>query len=252
MNCNREPVQDMVSEAVAAATGDPIVAAPRGAVDGAVAALAAAAETACRILVPRDALDQAGWGTRGRLREMIERDSQLRTAEIDTPAVVGDRVQAVAVRSGLGTSSWIDDDPSDSDVRETLERVWERSNRVDLDCPSTTTVCDTVEQLADGAEARRLRNLTSPARDRDLDRTSTVVWAAAGGKPYRGTLVDSVSDATGVSERTVSRRIRGLQQSGILTSERDPTAIDGRGPPPTRVVRDVEPPLSRLQQEVLQ
>ena len=251
MNCNREPVQDMVSEAVAAATGDPIVATPRGAVDGAAAALSDA-ETACRILVPRDALDQAGWGARGRLRDMIERDSRLRTAEIDTPAVVGDRVQAVAVRSGLGTASWIDDDPRDDDVRETLERVWERADPVGLDCPSTTTVCDTVERLSGGAEARRLRDLTAPARDRDLDLTATAVWVSAAGGPRRDTLVDTVADAAGVSETTVSRRIRRLIDSGILTSERDPTEIDGRGPPPTRVVRDVEPPLSRLQKEALQ
>ncbi len=251
MNCNRGPVQDMVSEAITAAN-DPIVAAPRGAIAEVVAALTDV-KKACRILVPSDALDRSGWGTTGRLRDMIDRgDSQLRTAEVDSPAVVGERIQAVAVRSGLATASWVDTNPSDSDVRETLERVWERSDLVSLDCPSTTNVCDTVKQLADGEEAARLRDLTSPARDRDLDLTATAVWAAADGEPRRDTLVDSVADVGKVSETTVSRRIRRLTESGILTSERDPTEVDGRGPPPTRVVRDAEPPLSRLQQEALQ
>lgn len=243
----------MVSEAVVAANGevDPVVAAPRGAVDPAVAALTTV-DRACRILVPSEALDKTGWGTCGRLRDMIDRgDSRLRCAEIDTPAVVGECVQAVGVRSGLGTASWVDHDPSESDVRETLEQVWERGDPVDLDCPSTTDVCRAVDRLADG-ESGRLRDLTAPARDRDLDLTAAVVWSAAGGKPRRDTLVDTVADATGVSETTVSRRIRRLNDSGILTSERDITATDGRGPPPTRVVRDVEPPLSRLQQEALQ
>ena len=251
MNCNRDSLRDSVASALESAE-NPVVTAPRGAL-GAVVEAVYAAEGPCRLVTPAAVLDAASWGTRGRLSDVIDRESRLRTGSVDTPAVVDDGVAAIVVRTATGTASWADRGP-EGDVTETFERLWDDADPVDeIETAGLSAVADAVTEVAGEAAAAELRAETTPSRGPHAPgQVRTAIWAAAASSPRRARLLSTISEAVGVSERTVRRRLDDLTDLGMITVGLPPgetAETGGRSSPP--VERVAEPPLGRRQRAAL-
>ena len=251
MNCNRDSLRDSVASALESAE-NPVVTAPRGAL-GAVVEAVYAAEGPCRLVTPAAVLDAASWGTRGRLSDVIDRESRLRTGSVDTPAVVDDGVAAIVVRTATGTASWADRGP-EGDVTETFERLWDDADPVgEIETAGLSAVADAVTEVAGEAAAAELRAETTPSRGPHAPgQVRTAIWAAAASSPRRARLLSTISEAVGVSERTVRRRLDDLTDLGMITVGLPPgetAETGGRSSPP--VERVAEPPLGRRQRAAL-
>ena len=249
MNCNRDSLRETVASALETAE-NPIVTAPRGAL-GAVAEAVYAADSSCRLVTPAAVLEAASWGVRGRLSDVIDGESRLRTGSVDTPAVVDDGVAAIVVRTAAGTASWADPGPA-GDVAETLEQLWDDADPVaEIETASLSTVADAVTAVAGETAAAELRAETTPNRGPHAPgQVRTAIWAAAASSPRRARLLSTISEAVGVSERTVRRRLDDLTDAGMVRVGLPPgETADGRSSPP--VERVAEPPLGRRQRATL-
>ncbi|ERH12790.1 MAG: hypothetical protein J07HB67_01816 [halophilic archaeon J07HB67] len=251
MNCNRESLRETIASAVEDAE-DPVVTAPRGALET-VAEVVHSATTSCRLVTPASVLEAASWGARGRLSDVIDRGTRLRTGSVDTPAVVDDTVASIVVRTGAGTASWADHGPTE-DVTETFERLWNDADPVDeIETPGLSTVADGVAEIAGESAAAELRAETAPSRGPHTPgQVRTAIWAATASSPRRAQLLSTVSDAVDVSERTVRRRLDDLTDTGMIKERLPPgetEGTDGRSSPV--VERVAEPPLVRRQRAAL-
>lgn len=248
MNCVQESVQNMVGSSLDAATSRPVVTAP-GSVLEEVAAAIVDADGGVRIVVPEGALEAARWVPRGRLADAVAAGSELRTADVDGLAVVGEGVAATVDGTATPPTMWVDDDP-DETVLEAYADVWRAGVETELDAARAEAVWDAVAEVGGEEAVEDLETVTRPTRDGDCpEAIAAAVWAGAGSSPLLEDLRETIAQHLDYTERTVERRIKRLRDAGLLGRTYEEQDGDGRSK--AVIVRLAEPPLGRPVRAVL-
>lgn len=238
----------MIGSSLAAATGRPVVTVP-GSVLEEVAAAVAETDQPVRVVVPEGALESARWVPRGRLADAVAAGSDLRTADVDGLAVVGEGVAATVDGTATPPTMWIDDDPGEA-VRAAYADVWCAAVATELDASRAKAVWGAVAEVGGEAAVADLETVTQPTRDGECpEAIAAAVWAGAGSRPYLADLRETVARHLDYTERTVERRIKRLRDAGVLGRVYEES--DGDGRPKARIFRETEPPLGRPVRAIL-
>lgn len=193
-----------------------------------------------RVVIDPDARDCTGWPTLGRLAE-IDGDDRLREASVPGDAVVGDELLGL-IDYCVTPPTGVIGRPSDS-VVERYESLWRGADSINIDCPTHTSVTDSVATLATPEAVADVKQETRRLRDSaTVDAVAVAVWGSAAASPKYETLRERLPDELGVCERTVRDRIDRLRDAGLVRRRPDPNH-EGRGRPPTVVERLCDSPL---------
>lgn len=200
-----------------------------------------------RLVVDDAVINAAGWPTLGRLANVS--GTELRTSSIDQTAVAAQGAVAT-VCSDTRPPTGVVAEPSD-DVIQQFESIWRRAESREISCPTYDSVIDAVAAVGDGSAVGDVRRLCQSVRgDKSADTpVGVVVWGAAAAEPSVATLREEIPPRLGCGERTVSRRVRQLEDAGLIQSLAVPDGSRGR--PPRKLKRQADPPLTSVGREQL-
>lgn len=205
-------------------------------------------ERPSRLVVDDSVIDTADWPTLGRLGDVSD-GTNLRTASIDQ-TTISTRRAVGTLCSDTRPPTGVVAEPSD-DVIQQFESIWRRAESREISCSTYDSVIDAVAAIGDDSAVGDVRRLCRAVRgDKSADTpVGVVVWGAAAAEPSVATLREEIPPRLGCGKRTVSRRVRQLEDAGLIQSLAVPDGSRGR--PPRKLKRQADPPLTSVGREQL-